>query len=78
MNAMEKLLIFLGKLEKMKIFYRLSHPREETIMVEIAVPGERWEVEYFSDGAVEVEVFTSLHGVEEEEALSRLFAKHSE
>ena len=26
-------------------------------MVQIAVPGERWEVEYFSDRPVEVEVF---------------------
>jgi len=26
-------------------------------MVEIAVPGERWEVEFFEDGTVETEIF---------------------
>ena len=31
-------------------------------MVLLAVPGERWEVEFFADGSVEVEVFCELGG----------------
>lgn len=53
---MKKLLDFLNRLEDAKIFYRLSKNRPEYIMVEIAVPGERWEVE-FSANDVYVEKF---------------------
>ena len=28
-------------------------------MVLVAVPGERWEVEFFADGEIEVEIFRS-------------------
>jgi hypothetical protein len=47
-------------------------------MVQIAVPGERWEVEFFEDGHVEVEVFgRTRDGLEGEEALARLFEQFS-
>lgn len=78
MNAMQTLLDFLGALERQRLFFRLSRVREETIMVEVAVPGARWEVEFFANGHVEVEVFNSSTGIEGEEALARLFAKHAE
>ena len=42
-------------------------------MVEIVVPGERWEVEFFGDGQVEVEVFKSPGIIGGEEELDRLF-----
>jgi hypothetical protein len=41
----------------------------------IAVPGERWEVEFFSDGRLEVEVFGMSSGVRSatvEEILSKI------
>jgi hypothetical protein len=41
-------------------------------MVSVAVPGERWEVEFFADGHVEVERFPSAGDIEGEEALKRL------
>jgi hypothetical protein len=56
---MSQLLASLNRLGESKISYRLEHNREEAIMVLIAVPGQRWEVEFLSDGSVEVEVFTS-------------------
>ena len=46
-------------------------------MVAIAVPGERWEVEFFADGHVEVEIFAAKP-MEREEALARLFEKYGE
>jgi hypothetical protein len=77
-NAFQKLLDFLARLQAAKIHYTLGHFRDETIAVEIAVPGERWEVEFFADGAVEVEVFPAGRGgLEGEDALDRLFATHS-
>jgi hypothetical protein len=68
-SAFQKLLDFLVKLENAKVTYRLSHFRAETIAVELAVPGERWEVEFFADGTVEVERFRSNGDVSADESL---------
>lgn len=54
-----KLNEFLNLLEEKYIFYKLIKVREEAIMVEVAVPGERWEIEYLDDGTVEIEKFIS-------------------
>ena len=60
---MKQFLRFLNRLEEEKIYYRLNKVREEAVMAEIAVPGERWEVEFMEDGSVEVERFVSADGV---------------
>jgi hypothetical protein len=73
-----EILEFLGQLNQVQISYSLAHNRDEAIMVLIAVPGERWEVEFFSDGSIEVEVFVSSTGVHGPEALTRLFQKFSD
>lgn len=75
---MKKLLDFLCKLDKAKIHYTLEHNRDETIMVLIAVPGERWEVEFFSDGNAEVEIFKSSGKIHDESELERLFKEFSD
>lgn len=72
------LLSFLNDLRGAKIHYRLGHARDEAILVEIAVPGERWEVEFFENGAVEVEVFRSDGMIQDESALKELLAKYSD
>ncbi|NJL09977.1 MAG: hypothetical protein HC908_06745 [Calothrix sp. SM1_7_51] len=46
-NGLTKLTNFLTELEKHKIKYTLAHYREKTIMVMVAIPGERWEIEFF-------------------------------
>jgi hypothetical protein len=81
-NAFQSLLDFLIRLDEARLHYSLTHFRDETVAVEVVVPGERWEVEFFADGTVEVEVFSSvgpagikLEGVE---AIERLFARHAE
>jgi hypothetical protein len=73
-----KLLVFLRQLDDAKISYRLRHSREDAIMVEINVPGERWEVEFLEDGDVEVERFKSNGDILDEQALEELFIRHSE
>jgi hypothetical protein len=64
---MQKLLAFIDQLNTRNIFHRLNSVRE-AVMVEVAIPGERWEVEFFADGSVDVEIFRSdgkmLSGVE--------------
>lgn len=56
----------------------MAHHRDAAIMVTVAVPGERWEVEFLSDGAVEIEKFISNGELAGKEALSKLFAHYSE
>lgn len=73
---MNKLINFLNELEKRKIYYRLNKVRD-SVMVEIAVPGQRWEVEFFADSHVEIEKFISageIYGETEIEKLLRDFS----
>jgi hypothetical protein len=77
-NPLQKLLDFILKLEEHGLFYSLTCVRSDAIMVEVAVPGERWEVEFFPDGHVEVEIFSSVVDMQGEEALQRLFEQHGD
>jgi hypothetical protein len=72
------LISFIRKLKAAKIFYRLSDPTAGAIMVEIAVPGERWEIEFHEDGQIGVESFVSSGGMQGREALEELFKKFSD
>lgn len=69
---MRKLLEFLETLDSKRIYYRLNKIRD-SILIEIAVPGERWEVEYFADGSVQVERFLSTAEIMGESGLDILF-----
>jgi hypothetical protein len=77
-DLLGKLLAFLRKLEEARIAYRLRHSRDDAIMVQINVPGERWEVEFLEDGDIEVERFISDGHIEDESALEDLFARFSD
>ncbi len=69
---MSDLLDFLQKLEDNDIYYRLNKVRDG-IMVEIAVPGQRWEVEFMRDGEIQVEKFLTSGEILDERALEELF-----
>ncbi|MGN9165856.1 hypothetical protein ACTNDY_11365 [Tissierellaceae bacterium HCP3S3_D8] len=75
---MKKFIDFLERLEKHKIYYTLHKTREDYIRVDIAVPGERWEVEFSADGDIVVERFKSFTNVESEQALKYLFENFSD
>ena len=70
---MQKLIDFLEKLEENEIYYKLNKFRD-AVMVEVAVPGERWEVEFFADGSVEVEKFIIQGEIYTESELEILFS----
>ena len=57
MNSLRSLLDFLNHLKEHNISHRIEHNRDESIMVLVAVPGERWEVEFLEDGTIELEIF---------------------
>jgi hypothetical protein len=73
-----QLLSFLNDLRKGKIHYRLDQHRDDAIMVEVAVPGARWEIEFLDDGSVEAEVFRSDGTIHDASALDELIQRHSD
>ena len=54
---------FCTELSRHRIRYSIELAREGAIMVGLAVPGQRWEIEFLDDGTIEVERFVSS-GVE--------------
>lgn len=76
--GIKDLLQFLNRLEEHKIYYKLEKVRNEAIMVEVVVPGQRWEVEFMDDGTVEVEKFISDGGYYDEKEIERLFKEFSD
>ncbi len=75
---MQKLLDFLNRLEQERIAYSLAHNTADAIMVLVAVPGERWEIEFFADTSIEIEVFNSGGVDEDTTLLDALFKRHGE
>ena len=71
-----RLINFLEELEQNKIFYEIKKIRDG-LLVEIAVPGERWEVEYLSTGEIVVEKFKSDGNIFLEDELKLLIDKFS-
>lgn len=70
---------FLNELDERKLYYRVGKVRREAIMVEVAVPGQRWEIEFMDDGSIEIEKFISAGGVlYDESELKNLFENDSE
>jgi hypothetical protein len=76
-GAFNNLVAFLDKLEQQRISYTLAHYREDALMVLVAMPGERWEIEFRSDGSIEVEKFLSSGEIHGAESLGELFARYA-
>lgn len=76
---MKKIIDFLERLEKHNIYYTLDKTRDDYVRVDIAVPGERWEVEFSAeDDDIVVERFKSFGDVEGEESIKYLFDNSSD
>ena len=69
---------FLDKLEQKAISYTLAHNRDESIMVLVAIPAERWEIEFLGDGSVEIEKFTRNGEIYGKDILNELLARYSD
>jgi hypothetical protein len=75
-DPFRKLTTFLKRLEEAHIHYSLACHRQDVLMVLVTVPGERWEVEFWADGSIEVERFVSNGEICGEDALSELWTKY--
>ena len=71
-SDLKTFLAFVAELEELHASYRISVVRPNALLVEIAVPGERWEVEFLDDGVVEVERFRSRGEIAGADALDEL------
>ena len=77
MDKLNKLIDFLDKLEDNKIYYNLSKIRDG-ILVSVAIPGERWEIEFMTNGNVEIEKFLSNGEIHNDSLLDELFENFSD
>ncbi len=80
-DTYREILALLRRLDEAKIAHRLAQYRDEAIMIEVDVPGERWEIEfvdYDDEVHVEIERFRSNGEIYDESALEELFAKYSD
>ncbi len=71
----------MRRLQEAKIAHSLRHSRDDAIMIEANVPGERWEIEfvdYDDEVHVEIERFRSNGHIDDEAALEELFNKYSD
>ena len=75
-SSLAHLSAFLVRLEDARISYQLASVREGAVMVQIAVPGERWEIEFFSDRPIEVEGFRGGDPIAGSAAIENLFSIH--
>src|SRR5207244_3627231 len=72
-NYLRVLTGFLNKLDQFKIRYTLSADVRTSIMVCVALPGERWEVNFYDDGDIAVEIFKSDGYIFDESKLTEFF-----
>ena len=72
-SSLADLASFLKRLEHGRIHFTLSSVREGAVMVKVSVPGERWEIEFFPDRPIEVEIFGSDGTIGDATLFTRLF-----
>ena len=64
MTALTTAAEFCRELDRLLVTYELRIVRHEALMLSVALPGQRWELEFFDDGRIELERFVS-QGVDE-------------
>ncbi|KLU63937.1 hypothetical protein DEAC_c41660 [Desulfosporosinus acididurans] len=64
---------FLNDLKENKIHFRLNKIRSESITIEVAVPRQRWEIDFMEDGTINIEKFFSDGTIYADDELKLLF-----
>jgi hypothetical protein len=80
-DAFSQMLALLQRLREAKIAHSLRQSREEALLIEVNVPGQRWEIEFVDYGdevQIEIERFLTTGQIDDESALDELFAKFSD
>lgn len=77
-DNLEKVLTLLKRLQEARIFYTLAHNQEDAISIQVVVPGQRWEIDIYNNGTVDVEVFKSDGTILDLTAIDTLFRDYSD
>ena len=75
---MPKVYDIIQRLKEADIYFEIKAHREDFIMLEACVPGERWEIEISPKGYVEIEVFKSDGTIYGRSKLEDLFTRFSD
>ena len=59
MTALSNAAGLCRELDRRHVDYQVLIVRDAALMMSVAVPGERWEIEFFDDGHIELERFVS-------------------
>ncbi len=68
----------IARLNAAGIHHTITSIRDGALLIDAAVPGERWEIEVFDDGHLEIERYRSNGEIADETALTDLFARFSD
>lgn len=74
MTALSKATEFRRELDRRHVVYEFRIVRDDALMMSVALPGQRWEIEFFDDGRIELERFVSQGVAEAPSALAELLA----
>lgn len=74
---MNQLLALLSQLKERRVWHEMYYCRDEAVTILVALPGERWEIDVFANGIVEIERFKSTGEIADSSALAELFARHA-
>lgn len=77
-NDIATILGFIDSLREAKIYYSIRYTREDSISIDVSVPGQRWEIDFLGDGTVDVEIFKSDGCIYDRSKLIELFQKFSD
>ena len=75
---MDKVLALLNRLQEALIFYTVAHNQEDAISIQVVVPGQRWEIDFYLDGTVDIEIFKSDGTIRDATAIETLFSDFSD
>ncbi len=74
---MDDFIDFLRHLDKHNIPYDIDRTGDDYVMVNIDIPGERWEVNFSDDGEVAAERFGNMGDVAGQEIMDYLYDNYS-
>jgi hypothetical protein len=74
-TALSKAAELCHELDRRHVAYQLLIVRDVALMISVAIPGERWEVEFFADGHIELERFLSQGVTEAPDAPADLLSR---
>ena len=77
-DTFNDVITLLARLKAEKLDHRLTQIRDDSIAIEVNVPGEHWEIEFMADGTIDLERFRSQGVVDGREVLDKLIDEFSD